>query len=112
VRERWVPGKTQSGALEVRQMSHPYAQNITHLVFSTKERRKLISTELQSALWAYVAGICKRSEIFVHAVGGMDDHIHSLIQNGRKATERSVSARQMFQMWSNTYETRRRIIGR
>jgi putative transposase len=80
VRERWVPGKTQSGAPEVRQMSHSYAQNIAHLVFSTKERRKLISTELQSALWAYVAGICKRSEIFVHAVDGMDDHIHSLIQ--------------------------------
>jgi putative transposase len=27
-----------------------------------------------------VAGICKKSEIFVHAVGGIDDHIHSLIQ--------------------------------
>ena len=61
-------------------MSHSYAQNIIHLVFSTKERRKLISAELQPALWAYVAGVCKNSEIFVHAVGGMDDHIHSLIQ--------------------------------
>jgi putative transposase len=61
-------------------MSHSYAQNIVHLVFSTKERRKLISAELRPALWAYVAGICKRNEIFVHAVGGLDDHIHSLIQ--------------------------------
>ena len=61
-------------------MSHSYAQNIVHLVFSTKERRKLIPPEFQPALWAYVAGICKKNEVFVHAVGGMDDHIHSLIQ--------------------------------
>jgi REP element-mobilizing transposase RayT len=31
-------------------------------------------------MWAYVAGICKNHGIFVHAVGGMDDHIHLLIQ--------------------------------
>ena len=61
-------------------MSHSYVQNIVHLVFSTKERRKLIPAEFQPDLWAYVAGICKKNEIFVHAVGGMDDHIHSLIQ--------------------------------
>ena len=61
-------------------MSHSYVQNIIHLVFSTKERRKLIPTEFQPALWAYVAGICRKNEIFVHAVGGMNDHIHSLIQ--------------------------------
>jgi hypothetical protein len=48
-------------------VSHSYVQNIVHLVFSTKERRKLIPTEFQPALWAYVAGICKKNEIFVHA---------------------------------------------
>jgi REP element-mobilizing transposase RayT len=31
-------------------------------------------------MWAYVAGICKKHEILAHAVGGMDDHIHLLIQ--------------------------------
>jgi REP element-mobilizing transposase RayT len=61
-------------------VSHSYVQNIVHLVFSTKERRKLIPEEFEPALWAYVAGICKKNGIFVHAVGGMEDHIHSLIQ--------------------------------
>jgi putative transposase len=61
-------------------VSHSYVQNIVHLVFSTKDRRKLIPAEFQPQLWAYVAGICKKNEIFVHAVGGMDDHIHSLLQ--------------------------------
>ena len=61
-------------------MSHTYAQNVIHVVFSTKDRRKTISKESQSRMWAYVAGICKNHGIFVHAIGGMEDHIHLLIQ--------------------------------
>jgi putative transposase len=29
---------------------------------------------------AYVAGVCKKLEVLVHAIGGMEDHIHLLIQ--------------------------------
>ena len=61
-------------------MSHTYAQNVVHIVFSTEYRRKTISKELQPRMWAYVAGICKKLGIFLHAIGGMDDHIHLLIQ--------------------------------
>ena len=61
-------------------MSHTYAQNTLHVVFSTKERRRTISPELQSLLHAYVAGICKKCGMIVHAVNGMEDHIHLLIQ--------------------------------
>jgi REP element-mobilizing transposase RayT len=61
-------------------MSHTYAQNVIHVVFSTKDRRKTISTEFQPRLWAYSAGICKKQGIFVHAIGGMPDHVHFLIQ--------------------------------
>jgi putative transposase len=61
-------------------MPHTYAQNVLHLVFSTKDRAKLIPKELQPRMWAYAAGICKNHEILVHAIGGMDDHIHLLIQ--------------------------------
>jgi hypothetical protein len=38
-------------------MSHTYAQNVIHVVFSTKERRKVIPAEFQPRLWAYVAGV-------------------------------------------------------
>jgi hypothetical protein len=44
-------------------MAHSYAQNHIHLVFSTKERAKLISKELQRGLWAYIAGICKNQDM-------------------------------------------------
>ena len=46
-------------------MSHTYAHNPVHVVFSTKERRELISKELQAGLWAYLAGVCKKQKMFV-----------------------------------------------
>ena len=61
-------------------MPHTYAQNVVHIVFSTKYRHRTISKEFQPRMWAYAAGICKNLGIFVHSVGGMDDHIHLLIQ--------------------------------
>ena len=61
-------------------MSHTYAQNVIHVVFSTKDRRKLLSGKLRPQMWAYAAGVCKNLDILVLAVGGMDDHIHFLLQ--------------------------------
>jgi REP element-mobilizing transposase RayT len=49
-------------------------------VFSTKDRRKAIPKEFQPQMWAYAAGVCRKQGIFVHAIGGMEDHIHVLIQ--------------------------------
>lgn len=61
-------------------MSHTYVQNLLHVVFSTKERRRLIAKESQRSLWGYMAGICKKHQIFAHEIGGMEDHAHMLIQ--------------------------------
>ena len=61
-------------------MSHTYAQNVVHVVFSTKARYKSIDGEFRPKLWAYTKGICRKLDIYVHAVGGMDDHLHLLIQ--------------------------------
>lgn len=61
-------------------MSHSYLHNPVHVVFSTKARRKLIPKESQSCLWAYLAGVCKKQKIFVHEIGGIEDHLHMLIQ--------------------------------
>lgn len=61
-------------------MSHTYAQNTLHLVFSTKERRRLIKETFSEKLHAYLCGICKNHGIFVCAIGGADDHVHMLVQ--------------------------------
>jgi putative transposase len=61
-------------------MSHTYVQNLMHVVFSTKERRKLIPLDFRPKLWAFMAGVCKSEKLFAHEIGGMDDHAHLLIQ--------------------------------
>lgn len=61
-------------------MAHSYAQNHVHLVFSTKNRLKLIPQQFQPRLWAYIAGICKNNNMLAFAVGGMPDHIHVLFR--------------------------------
>jgi putative transposase len=61
-------------------MSHSYAQNHIHLVFSTKDRQKIISKELQPRLWAYMAAIYKHQDMLAFAVGGMEDHVHILFR--------------------------------
>ena len=61
-------------------MSHTYSQNLLHIVFSAKERHRTISKAIQPRLWSYTAGICQNLGIFVHALNGMEDHIHLLLQ--------------------------------
>ena len=68
------------GALEVRHVSHTYAQNVVHVVFSTRDRKKVIDREFRPRLWAYIGGICANLGAYLHSVGGTEDHVHLLIQ--------------------------------
>ena len=61
-------------------MSHTYAQNVVHVVFSTKDRKKVLDREFRPRLWAYITGVCANLGAHVHSVGGTEDHIHLLIQ--------------------------------
>ncbi len=61
-------------------MSHSYTQNHIHLVFSTKDRQKLIAKQVQPRLWAYIAAICKNHHMLTFAIGGTDDHVHALFR--------------------------------
>ena len=61
-------------------MAHSYFRCIMHVVFSTKQRRKIIPTAMQERLWSYTAAICQKRDIFVHAIGGTENHIHLLLQ--------------------------------
>jgi putative transposase len=61
-------------------MSHSFSKNHQHIVFSTAGRRKTITKEIQRKVWAYLAGICRNHGMFVLAIGGIDDHVHLLIE--------------------------------
>ncbi len=50
-----------------------------HCVFSTKERRKTITPEIQPRLWAYMGGVAREHEMKALAVGGTEDHAHILL---------------------------------
>ncbi len=60
-------------------MSHSFISLLLHCVFSTKERRPMITPELQPRLSQYIGGIARENKIKLLAAGGVDDHVHLLI---------------------------------
>jgi REP element-mobilizing transposase RayT len=60
-------------------MSHSFISSYFHCVFSTKERRRLITPKLQDALWSYIGGIARHNKMKALAVGGIEDHLHILL---------------------------------
>ena len=63
-------------------MGSSYVSNHVHIVFSTKNRLKLIAEDLQPKLWAYMAGIATNHGMHAVAIGGIEDHAHVLIDMG------------------------------
>ena len=49
-----------------------------HLIFSTKNRLPLITTDVQPRLYEYTGGILRSEKCVLLAAGGMPDHIHLL----------------------------------
>ena|SRR5688572_17354439 len=54
-----------------------------HIVFSTKNRLPLISSDLQPRLFEYFGGIIRNHSSSLVAAGGIADHVHLLISLGR-----------------------------
>jgi len=60
-------------------MSHTYASNRIHVVFSTKGRQKRLTDELRPKLWAYMAGVAHNHGFESTKIGGAVDHVHALL---------------------------------
>ncbi|MGC1424244.1 MAG: IS200/IS605 family transposase, partial [Terracidiphilus sp.] len=60
-------------------MSHTYCCSLFHCVFSTKDRRRTISPDIQSRLREYIGGIARKHGMRALVVGGMEDHVHILL---------------------------------
>jgi len=60
-------------------MSHTYASNRVHLIFSTKDRETTLSDDLQPKLWGYMKGIAKNHGFDTIKIGGIFDHVHALL---------------------------------
>lgn len=58
-----------------------------HIIFSTKNRRKLIDDTIQNDFFDYLGGICKGLECNPVQVGGYINHVHILCTLSRKVTQ-------------------------
>jgi REP element-mobilizing transposase RayT len=56
-----------------------YVSSYFHGVFSTKERRPLITPALRDQLWPYLGGIARKNGMKAIAIGGVADHVHLLL---------------------------------
>ena len=61
-------------------MGHTYAKILIHCIFSTKERRPLISPDRRNALFAYLRAIAQGEGFRIIEAGGTADHLHLLLQ--------------------------------
>lgn len=51
---------------------------LIHIVFATKRREMTITENHKRDLYAYIYGIMKNNDCFVHRINGMPDHVHIL----------------------------------
>ena len=58
---------------------HSYVSCLMHVVFSTKDRRRVVTPAMQSKLWPYLGGIARNNKMKALQVGGFEDHVHILL---------------------------------
>jgi putative transposase len=60
-------------------MSHSVFIVHAHVVFSTKDRRPLIDSDLQLRLWPYLSALTRDKGLTPLIVGGVENHVHMLV---------------------------------
>ncbi len=64
-------------------MPQSLSQILVHLVFSTKNRERLIADDMRDDLHAYIGGIIGNLSGTLLKAGSVEDHIHLLIAHPR-----------------------------
>src|SRR5262245_9007386 len=60
-------------------MANTYTALHYHFVFSTKNRRPWITSEIEVRIWEYLGGIARTNQMKPLKIGGMEDHVHMLL---------------------------------
>jgi putative transposase len=60
-------------------MGHTYTDLTSHIIFSTKDRRPMITSEIKTELFAVMTTIGANLKCKVHIVNGPEDHAHALV---------------------------------
>ena len=64
-------------------MPQSLVKMLAHIVFSTKDRVKIITPEIEPLLFGYIGGIIRNNDARMIIAGGIADHIHLLVSLGR-----------------------------
>jgi REP element-mobilizing transposase RayT len=60
-------------------MANTYASLHYHIIFSTKNREPWIFPEIEGRVWKFMGGIARKHGMTALQIGGIEDHIHTLI---------------------------------
>ena len=60
-------------------MANTYTSLHYHIVFSTKNRERWITPDVEERIWAYLGGIAKENKMHPIQIGGIEDHVHVLL---------------------------------
>ena len=56
-----------------------YVQLHYHIIFSTKNRARVLSSEVREEIYSYIWGIIKSKKCHLFRINGMEDHIHIFV---------------------------------
>jgi putative transposase len=60
-------------------LANTYTSLHYHLIFSTKNRVRWLSSEIEQRVWQYLGGIARKHKMTALQIGGTADHIHALV---------------------------------
>ena len=72
-------------------MANTYSSIFYHIVFSTKNRKKWIEPEIENRVWKYIGGIARKHKATAIQIGGIEDHIHTLILSPPKYSPSQIA---------------------
>ena len=89
-------------------MGHTHTSSLFHYVFSTKNREKIITPQLQERLWPYMGGIARENRVKAIEIGGVEDHVHMLLS--LNATITLAKAVQLIKGGSSKWVSENRLV--
>ena len=88
-------------------MPQSFANILVHIVFSTKDRERWITRNIQSELHAYMGGLCKKIDCPSVQIGGTEDHVHLLCRMARTVpVSRGITSISRASGWKRTVAVR------
>jgi len=59
-------------------IGHTFANNVCHIIYSTKCRRRALKPDVRARLFPYIGGAARNAGGSAVSVGGVEDHVHML----------------------------------